>query len=379
MRKGFLLLIGIVILSISLSGCWANKNSIMGKTIAGDNEGKQDSEDIIVTDLLEREVQIPANPTSFVNMGSGCLRLYTYVAPLEKLAGIEQSDKERTMGTPYSIINSDIFMNLPTIGQGGSKASIDPEQILMVKPDVIFSTHATDAKTADELQEKTGIPVVVLSYGVGDIFDKNIYDSLILIGKVTGEGKRAEEVVNLLEGYHRDLTDRTRDILEEDKPSVYVGALGNKGPQGIESTRGDYTLLNILNAKNVVDETGSKGSLMIDKEQLLSWNPEYIFIDLDGYHIVEEDYKKNANFYDSLSAVKSDNVYVQLPYIRSRINLETAIADAYYMGTVLYPERFADIDPEEKADEIYVELLGSPFYNQMVEDYREFGTIRLGE
>ncbi|ALV63680.1 Vitamin B12 ABC transporter, B12-binding component BtuF [Thermococcus sp. 2319x1] len=33
-----------------------------------------------------------------------------------------------------------------------------------LRPDVIFTTYV-DAKTAQDIQEKTGIPVVVLSYG----------------------------------------------------------------------------------------------------------------------------------------------------------------------------------------------------------------------
>lgn len=299
--------------------------------------------------------------------------------PLDKLVGVEQNEKEKSTGVPYSIINSDIFKELPTIGQGGPRGSADPEQILNVAPDVIFNTYATDAAAADELQDKTGIPVVALSYGNVDVFDQDLYDSLILIGKITGEEKRAEEIVSLLKGYHNDLLTRTANISDENKPTVYVGALGSKGPQGIESTRGDYILLNVLNAINVVDETGKKGSMIIDKEKLIEWDPEYIFIDLDGYHLVKEDYKNNSPFYNSLSAVKNGKLHVQLPYVLLRTNLETAIADAYYMGSVLYPKAFSDIVPATKADEIYVNFLGKPFYNQMVEDYRGFGTIKLGE
>ena len=42
-------------------------------------------------------------------------------------------------------------------------------------------------------------------------------------------------------------------------------------------------------------------------------------------------------------------------------NIETALADIYYVGKVLYPEQFADIDPVEKADEIYSFSWDSPF------------------
>jgi iron complex transport system substrate-binding protein len=41
------------------------------------------------------------------------------------------------------------------------------------------------------------------------------------------------------------------------------------------------------------------------------------------------------------------------------------MADAYYIGTVLYPDEFSDVDPEKKADEIYSFLVGEPVFNQM--------------
>lgn len=371
MKQRFLAVLVVVTLMLALVACSARES-------AGERE-EPGQEPLVITDLLGRQVEVPANPERFVNVGVGTLRLYIYVAPLDKLVGVEQNEKEPSRGVPYSYINNEIFRELPVVGQGGPRATVDPERILSVAPDVIFYADVTGVEEANELQEKTGIPVVVLSYGETDVFDEDLYTSLLLIGKITGAEERAQEVVALLRGYYEDLTARTAGIREEDRPVVYVGALGNKGPQGIESTRGDYTLLNVLNAVNVVDETGKKGALIIDREKLLEWDPEYIFIDLDGYHLVKEDYQRNPDFYDSLSAVQNGRVHVQLPYILLKTNLETAIADAYYMGTVLYPEAFSDIDPVAKADEIYINFLGKPYYEQMVVDYGGFGAITLGE
>ena len=45
------------------------------------------------------------------------------------------------------------------------------------------------------------------------------------------------------------------------------------------------------------------------------------------------------------------------------VNHETSLANAYYVGKVLYPEQFADIDPAEKADEIYEFVVGAPVFD----------------
>jgi iron complex transport system substrate-binding protein len=340
-------------------------------------------EQVTVTDLLGREVSIPATVERVVAIGPGALRLYVYAGELNTVVGVEQIEVDHPTGRPYLLANPSLA-ELPVIGQGGPNNAPDPEKILTAAPDVIFSTYATEASAADELQAKTGIPVVVISYGtVGfgttAIFGEAVQDSLSLIGEITGQGEKAQAAVDFIQQARQDLEGRTADIAEADKPSVYVGGLGARGAHGIESTQGHYALLEVIHAQNVVDETGESGSIMIDKEKLLAWDPDFIFIDQGGYAAVVEDYQKNPTFYESLSAVQNGQVYAQLPYNYYNTNLGTAIADAYYLGKMLYPAAFADIDPAQKADEIYQALLGQPVYDQMAAAFGGFGPLTLSD
>ena len=66
-----------------------------------------------------------------------------------------------------------------------------------------------------------------------------------------------------------------------------------------------------------------------------------------------------------MTAVKAGKVYGVLPYNWYSANQGSVMADAYYIGTVLYPDEFSDVDPEKKADEIYSFLVGEPVFNQM--------------
>lgn len=43
---------------------------------------------------------------------------------------------------------------------------------------------------------------------------------------------------------------------------------------------------------------------MIEREKLLDWNPDIIFIDEGNFDLVKQDYQKNTDFYKSLKAVK---------------------------------------------------------------------------
>ena len=89
-----------------------------------------------------------------------------------------------------------------------------------------------DAEKADELQSKTGIGNY-FKLRPGRYFEEDVYASLELIGRILDRQDRAGQVVDYIKGI-QDLKDRVKDISDEDKPAVYVGALGFKGGHGIE-------------------------------------------------------------------------------------------------------------------------------------------------
>ena len=364
-KKSILWLIVIFVLTLTLLGGCIPKYS-----------DSSDSHSISITDMVGRNVSISDTVKKVVAIGPGALRLYCYAGSIENVVGIEQLEKDNPMGRPYILANPSLT-NLQVIGSGGPNNSPDAEKILAVKPDVIFTTYASDKAAADNLQSKIGIPVVAISYGKLSTFDSAVYDSIKLIGKIIGDDKRAEEVIEFMKNCEKDLDNRTKNIPDDKKPSAYVGALNMKGSHGIESTQGNYSLFNTVHAKNVVDETGKTGSIMIDKEKLIQWDPDKIFLDFGGINIVKDDYKKNTEFYKTLSAFKNGEVYTLLPYNFYTTNIDTAMIDAYYIGKVLYPENFKDIDVEKKADEIYKFLLGKELYSQMVEDFGRLGKVQF--
>ena len=58
--------------------------------------------------------------------------------------------------------------------------------------------------------------------------------------------EKAQAAIDFILGCKEDLESRTQDIPEADRPTAYVGALGARGAHGIESTRGQYTLLDVI-------------------------------------------------------------------------------------------------------------------------------------
>jgi len=58
-------------------------------------------------------------------------------------------------------------------------------------------------------------------------------------------------------------------------------------------------------------------------------------------------------------------------------NISTAIVDAYFIGKVLYPQRFADVDVGGKADEIYEFLVGKAVFKDMKKNYGAFRKLEF--
>jgi len=378
--KGSAWLLSLLLVGLTLMGCAAvQTGKEVNKTgqVAGDSQGTVNNEVKVVTDLVGREVKVKIPAQRIVAVGPGSLRLVAYANGTDRVVGIENMEKKDQTGRPYLFAYPELT-SLPTIGQGGIDSVLDEEALLSVKPDVIFASYLVDKAKADNLQAKTGIPIVVLSYGPLATFnEEDIYRSLDLVGRVIGTQQRTEDVISYVKKNKADLTERTQGILDSAKPKVYVGALGVKGTQGIESTQAKYPPFVYIGARNVVDETGKTGSLMIEREKLVSWDPDILFIDEGGYSKVLADAQKNPTFYQSLSAVKNGQVYGQIPYNFYTTNIDTALADAYYAGKVIFPEKFQDIDPVKKSEEIYSFFLGKPVYEQMVKDYGGFKKLDL--
>ena len=330
---------------------------------------------VTVTDALGRGVKVPASVSRVVAVGPGALRILVYLNATEKVVGIEEFEKRFSYGRPYILAHPEL-LKLPVIGPGGPGKMPDLEALVKVHPQVIFMVFVS-RQMADEVQEKTGIPVVVLSYGTLENFtDRAFFNSLLLAGKILGKEERAKEVIGFIESQQAYLENLTRGL---NSPTVYVGGVGFKGAHGITSTFTDYAPFTVLHLNNVASRLKSTnfGWVQVDKEWLLKANPDYIFIDEGGLKIILDDYRNDPDFYSSLKAVKEGHVYGVLPYNFYNTNIGIAMADAYYIGKVIYPDRFKNIDPVKKANEIFTFLVGKPVYDELAREFGGFGKIDL--
>ena len=327
----------------------------------------------IITDSMDRNVEVPYSVERIVCVGVGALRYTCYVGGADRVVGVEDYETKPGMSRLYNYVNFDLFQNLPVTGTNGEPFV---EEIINVDPQVIvMSSYAS--QDPEELSQKTGIPVVVVP-GSDTTLDEKAYVTIRILGELYQLEDRAEDLTAYLKSIQKDLDDRTASIAEDAKPTCYVGGVSFKGHHGFEGTEAYYGPFELIHAKNLANTTGQTGAFNIDVEQVLSWDPEIIFLDFNGMNLINEDYGVHPEFYNALTAVQEGKVYSQISFRSSASNLETALADAYYAACVMYPQQFQDIDPVEKAGEIFTKLLGSNPYHDLEEAGYAFCQITIG-
>lgn len=328
----------------------------------------------IIKDALGRDVIIPDPVRSAVALRSGALRLISYMDLTSGIGYVEGNEQRRS--TPYNIANQR-FKELKTIGTGNN---FDTELLAAGKIDLIIASYM-NAGEADKMEKLTGKPVFVLKYGNLDDQIGDFYNSLLLLGELFNRKGRADSLISYISEIIADCSIRTNDLFSS-SVTAYIGGVAYSGSHGITSTVPSYSPFRMVSVKNaagtLLSSAGtprrSQGNKFIDPEQLIIWNPDYIFLDMSGSAIWREDLKKPA-IARTLKAIKNKNVYTLLPYNWYTINYENILCNTWFIGKVVHPEAFEDIDIEQKCREIYAFFLGRDVFDEMKKLYDPFKKI----
>ncbi len=338
-----------------------------------------------ITDMTGRILTIPQKVDRVICSGAGCLRMLTYLRAHDRIVAVDSIELKGSPidARPYAIANPQ-FKTYPLFGE--FRGHDNAELIAGLLPQVIFKTFAGRGQDPDLLQAKTGIPVIVLEYGNLTYGRDQLNRALRLMAEVMGEPGRAEEVIAFFDGLEQDLKRRTQDIPRNQRPSCYIGGLGQAGPHGFQSTEPSFAPFVFTFAENVAAPSPKDKPLsyaVVAKEQILFWDPKVIFIDVSTLRLGPEanalDQLRTDPAYQGLSAVRSSRVFGLFPYNSYSQNFEAVFANAYYVGKVLYPDRFKDIHPMAKAENISVFLNGGPAFDILNKKFEglAFSQIRI--
>ena len=334
-------------------------------------EGVTSNGDVSITDMIGREVNInPGTYKRVVCIGAGALRMYSYIGDTAILCGVEDIDNtalaERpkmfdSVARPYLVAFEEAFAALPSCGVGGPMAqTAEAEKILSCNPDIVISEYE-DVEKADALQEQLGVPVVTLSTGAKGVFDDAFYGSMKLLGTVFGEEEKAEKLVSYVQAEAAEISARTANIAEEDKPSVYVCGLGNWGTTDHLMTAENYISFQVAGVKNVVSGLGIQGVGPIEEEKFVELGEKMDIIIMDAAAVknIKPLYAEDPTMFDTCKAWQTGEVYLEMAYNAYYTNYEIALINTWFIAKTVYPEAFADVDLTAKTNEVTKAFLGA--------------------
>ncbi len=375
MKKSIVLILVIALAVCIFAGCGAKTEQ--AEPSASPEQTAVAATTRTITDMVGRTVEIPSTVETIVPLGN-TPRMITYLGLADKVVGVGGMAADKISPViAYAYANKDLWANVPIVGTDAAGATdYYPEQIIAVAPDVILCSYT--AELADEIQTKTGIPTVAVA--MGTLFGEDYEQALRLLGDVCGVTDRAEEVISYINDSLADLAARTKDVPDADKPTVLGAAATFKGAHGIEGVYTKYAVFEAIAANDVTEGTSDKASgVLVDKEQVLGWNPQYLFLDSGGVGLVKQDYAATPDFYTQLTAVKDGNVYQYPSSTAYYSNVEIPIVNSYYVASLLYPEQFKDIVFKDKANEIFKFFLGTDDYLSKLEAAGAgYGKVDLG-
>jgi iron complex transport system substrate-binding protein len=222
----------------------------------------------------------------------------------------------------------------------------DVELILSLKPDLVVGVDSVESHhSLKEILAEYGIPVVLLP----DRNFKDVIDSILLVGRITGHPVEAADLASKLEAQALALRSYIDDYLNEtNTPRQSVALIAWVNPLwvvGVDTFQNDIILL----ADGVNAYSNLTGWKPVSPESLLEANPDVIVVTAghQGLNITREQFiaylkKYLGDAVYNITAVKTGRIYfVSGDYNDMMVRPGPRVVDAaMLMAVLLYPQAF---------------------------------------
>jgi len=331
-----------------------------------------------VTDIDGNQVEIPDHPQRIV-LGESRM-LYTLALlepgdPFRHIVAWPQDLKKYDSQTWNSFARQfPQMLKIPSLGPGGPNA-INPEQVLALKPDVVILPSLARYDDADlrlvSMLKAAHIPVVKIDLRVHLL--KNTRRSVEIFGEVLDQQARAQAFNRFYDAHMQVIRERL-STYHGKKPSVLLQLhLGRRNECCVTAVNGSLgELLNAAGGDNIARQTQHGVFGRLSEEQVIAAQPDNYFATGFGNNDAQGLLKLGPEV--ALDAVQSS--FKQLTTQQNGLRELTAlhnghsaviwmnfylspwhIAATEFMAKTLYPQLFADIEPEETLKQIFHDFL----------------------
>ena len=332
-KKIVSLVLSLMIMGTSLVGCTnhtvsteqtsTSTENVQESSTSTSNEVVQ-SETMTVVDQLGRTVEVPREINRIVSSYYISSSLLIALGAEDKVVGLEMKADTREI---YKKAAPE-FLELPGVG---TSKSISVEETLALKPDLVILPYRLEEFV--EQFEALDIPVIVVEPESMDQF----LESITLIGTAIGEEEKAEALLNYYEEKIAEISSLTEGL--EERPRVYMSG-GSSAFTTCTSNMYQNDLIHLAGGQNVSEALTDGYWANVSAEQILAWDPEFIFnVNYASYDISE--LTKDAQL-APVSAIKENRVYT-FPSVLEAWDYPTpsSILGILWLTHQLHPELYS--------------------------------------
>ncbi|NRD79313.1 ABC transporter substrate-binding protein [Bacillus sp. BRMEA1] len=265
MKKLYSLMFVLLLILGALAGCAEKNNQTKGdqKSTVEKNSEKV-TFPVTITDALNNKVVINKKPERIVSLMPSNTEIAFALGLDKEVVGVSDYDNYPTDAAKKEKIGGENF---------------NVEKIIALKPNLVLA-HASSAQTSAAALtqlKNAGIQVIVVNNAQN--FDQ-VYNSINMIGKATGETKKAAEIVKGMKDKLAEIKAKAKTIKEKKKVYIEVSPAPDIYTTGKDTFMNE--MLDTINAENI--ESDQTGWIKVDQESIIKRNPDVI-ITTYGYYV----------------------------------------------------------------------------------------------
>jgi len=309
-----------------ISGC-------LSSPFTSDLKGPESSDNsVLFTDSTNKSVSLPHPAERIVTVNADTVETLIVLGAGDKIVGVTDNVAK----------NPQFMSHLPNAKNIGDSGNPNIELISSLHPDVIVVMSSAPEGLKTWL---TGMNFTLATFNCYILSD--LRSSVRELGTMTGRSESAGKYLLLFEKYDLLISTRIGNTSTDQQPRVYFEIGSDYTAAGKGS--GGSALLRHIRATNIAEELPTPWP-KVSPEWIVNNNPDVIIKTVHTYSGDEEGFPelydgiKARGGFSGIRAVQNERVYVMSSNI---LYGPRGIIGQLYLGKILYPDQFSDIDPDE--------------------------------
>ncbi len=245
---------------------------------------------VTITDVTSRTITIPAAPERIISLAPSTTEILFAIGLAPKVVAVDDF-------SDYPAEAKD----LPKIG--GLNTAYNFEQIVALKPDLIFAAGITPPEAIKKLED---LKLTVIVIGAEKTSFDSVFADIVLVGQATSQAQPAAQVTTAMHDQLAALKAKLAGAKE--KPLVYweLDATDPAKPYSVGPGNFVGDMLALAGGTNVFEKAGSPFP-QVSAEQVVAANPAVIILSDAAYGITVESVLKRPGW-QVIDAVKQQRV-----------------------------------------------------------------------